>query len=51
MLIDPPGPFDTLAEWVSHLRMLEDLPEGTFFREEMIADAKAEIARLRRAMN
>jgi hypothetical protein len=43
-LIDPPGPFDTLATWLNHLEVLRRLPADTLLRDEMIRTAEAHIA-------
>lgn len=50
-LIDEPGPFDTLGEWLAHLRILDGLPDGSFLKAEMIENANEMIARKRAAMN
>jgi hypothetical protein len=39
-LIDPPGPFDTLATWLNHLEVLRRLPADTLLKAEMVKDAE-----------
>jgi hypothetical protein len=48
VLIDPPGPFDTLQTWQRHLRDLRTLPDGTLLRSELIQTAEAHIEAKRR---
>jgi hypothetical protein len=43
-LIDPPGPFDTLATWERHLAYVRSLPPDTLLRAELIQDAEEAIA-------
>jgi hypothetical protein len=48
-LIDPPGPFASLEEWTLYLAELRALPQDEPDRDELIAQAEATIARLKRA--
>src|SRR6266446_8551136 len=44
VMLDPPGPFDTLATWERHLAYLRCLPADTLLRDEMLRTAEAHIA-------
>jgi hypothetical protein len=44
VLLDPPGPFDTLATWKRHLAYVRSLPPDTLLRSELIEAAEAHIA-------
>jgi hypothetical protein len=45
VLIDPPGPFDTLERWELHLQKLRSLPANVKLKPQMIAEARRQIAR------
>jgi hypothetical protein len=48
-MIDPPGPFDTLATWQRHLAEYRRLlPADTILKSELIEAAEEAIARLAR---
>jgi hypothetical protein len=44
VLVDPPGPFDTLATWRRHLAALRCLPPDTLLRAELIESAEEAVA-------
>jgi hypothetical protein len=44
VMLDPPGPFDTLATWERHLAYVRRLPPDTLLRAELIQDAEEAIA-------
>jgi len=47
VLIDPPGPFDTLATWQRHLAECRRLPADTMLKAELIETAEAHIREAR----
>ncbi len=48
VMVDPPGPFDTLARWEQHLGELKKLPENVALRREMLQAAHKVISEKRR---
>jgi hypothetical protein len=47
VLIDPPGPYDTLETWERHLSELERLPENVYLRKKLIKKARQKVAEKR----
>jgi hypothetical protein len=43
VLIDEPGPFDDLATWARHLKVVQSLPDDTVLKAELIESAVAQI--------
>jgi hypothetical protein len=48
VMIDPPGPFDTLQTWRRHLRDLRSLSDDMVLKAELIESAVAHIEVKRR---
>jgi hypothetical protein len=45
-MLDPPGPFDTLATWQRYLADVRRLPDDTLLKAELIEAAEAAVRRL-----